>query len=398
MDSAGSSVIETIPLSSSSYYLTGTSRDVMDGFTSRLSSKTMIHLDITPSETIELSRTPIQRYKGGDTAASGRASKTGFAYWNNSLKRWEQIGFSDPATGADIKYDFAAVGINSEAQPTHDIVSGTNSYPSQFVPCRHKMFSAATISESGSSPPGWSTGVSGYTYGTNTDLLAPFFYHKIGSPTIASFAPNKTIYHATSSQAIKMSNFIQHPFLLEKVVVNLNVTAQRQYVGNINGTATEGTHSRHQDDYVFFIYRQERRNRSGSFRGGKWSTAPATNPSENFRVDSAFDVSGSQRFLVCSGVMTFYEERVFSSGSAGTSEGYYAYRPINTPAFMHDMGVKAGSQIISKFTGSVNMNLIPAVATEGFNGVATVFNSASPLDNNASRRVPKIYHYWPYFM
>jgi len=396
VDSAGSSVIETIPLSSSSYYLTGTSRDVMEGFTSRLSSKTMIHLDITPTETLELSRTPIKRYSILDTVSAGRASKTGFAYWNNSLKRWEQIGFSDPVTGADIKYDFAAVGMNSEAQPTHDIVSGTNSYPSQFAPCRHKMFSAAQVIESGSSPPDWSTAPGNtFTYGTNTGLLAPFFYHKIGSPTIASFAPNKTIYHATSSQAIKMSSFIQHPFLLEKVVVNLNVTAQRQYAGNIDGTTAKGTHTRHQDDYVFFIYRQERRNRSGSFRGGKWSTTPATNPSENFRVDSAFDVSGSQRFLVCSGVMTFYEEKVFTSGSAGTTEGYYAYRPINTPAFMHNMGIKGGSRIISKFTGSVNMNLIPAVASEGFNGVSAVFNSASPKDATASRRVPKIYHYWP---
>ena len=355
-----------ISLGSSSFYMTGTTTDIMDGFSGPLKSKTQIFFDVTPSETLTLTRLPNDRFSILDSGAS--STKTGFAYWNSASRRWEQIGLKDPATGADIKFDYAA-----EGSAINNVTSGTNTYPQQFTPCQHTTFTKGQII--------------GKPF---NGVLRSRLYHLIGSPTVSSFAPFKTTYHATSSQTISMSDYISHPFLLEKIVVKMEGRAQR-----VHPRAKEGAAIRHQDDYMFFIYRQERRNPSGSFRGGgPDDNSPGTpTPSNFFRVDSATDISGSQRFLVCSGAMTFYQGTVATT-DAGSNRVTYDYKPVNSPAFSYDFNILAAgaTQRVGAFTGSIKLEIEPAVATQGIKGRSVIFDSDSP---NAATRGAGIYHYWP---
>jgi len=356
-----------IALGTTKFYMTGTSPEVMEGFSNPLKSKTQLFFDITPSETLTLTRSPNARFKPLD--ASAQPTKTGFAYWNASLRRWEQIGTSDPATGADIKFDYAIKGGS-----LNTMASGTNSYPQQFTPCQHTGFSRTDILSN-----------------DNEKLFKQRLYHLIGSPTVSSFAPFKTIYHATSSQTVRMSDYISHPFLLEKIVVKMEGRAQR-----IHPRGREGAALRHQDDYMFFIYRQERRNQSGSFRGGgPTSAAQGTpTPSKFFRIDSAADVTGSQRFLVCSGAMTFYQGSIPTT-DADSNRVVYDYSPYNTPAFSHDFNIPSATTDnwkVGQFTGSIKLEIEPAVASQGIKGRSVISNCE--IGSQATRGAA-VYHYWP---
>ena len=130
---------------------------------------------------------------------------TGFCYYNFDRGMWEDIGLTDPATGESILFDYAAEIIDYGLPATVNglsgsypslISSGTNNWPAQF-----------------SAP--WNL-----TYGEDTGGEIAFVQN--GLPTFSNFAPFKTTYHATSSQSLKMSNYIQHPMLLEKIVVEDN--------------------------------------------------------------------------------------------------------------------------------------------------------------------------------
>jgi len=371
-----------IPLQDTDFYLTGTKREIMDGFTSPLKSKTSIFFDITPTgdESAPLTLTRANRKRNvllEPTLSSTKPSKTGFAYWNNVDRKWDQIGLTDPLTGQPIRYDYAIKGGNTDI---NSCTSGTNTYPQQFVPCNHQVITDSVLSATSSHDQGLAP------------LLRSSMYHLIGSPTITSFAPFKTIYHATSSNTIRMSDYISHPFLLEKVVVKMEGRAQR-----VHPRPREGAANRHQDDYVFFIYRQERANISGSFKGGGASTPT---PSKAFRVDSAADVSGSQRFLVCSGVMSFYNSHCFTMAGAAqdrSTDGHYTYAPINSPAFSHDFGIEQApyaGQLVLQYTGSLKLELQPAVAGKGFKGRSVLPGDTIQADKTTT--TPKaVYHYWP---
>jgi hypothetical protein len=364
------------------FYMTGTKREAMDGFTSPLKSKTAIFFDISPSgdESAPLTLTRANRHRNvllEPNLSATKPSKTGFAYWNNVLRKWDQIGLTDPLTGNPIRYDYAIKGATTAI---NSCTSGTNMYPQQFVPCNHQLIGDTMLDATSSHDEGLG------------GILRSSMYHLIGSPTITSFAPFKTIYHATSSNTIRMSDYISHPFLLEKVVVKMEGRAQR-----VHSRPREGSANRHQDDYVFFIYRQERANISGSFRGGSPDTPT---PSKSFRVDSAADFSGSQRFLICSGVMSFYNSHCYTMAGAAqdrSTDGHYIYKPINSPAFSHDFAIEqgpTGSQLVLQYTGSLNLEIQPAVAGRGFKG-RSVLASATVQADRTTTPPKAVYHYWP---
>ena len=113
-----------------------------------------------------------------------------------------------------------------------------------------------------------------------------------GYPQINNFAPLSTKYYATSSQTLLMSNYINSPFLLEKVVVHFPYTQRRTHTGmseahNQASTASIGM-AMHQADYVFFMYRQD----------------------QKASINSAVDVANADRHLIVSGCMSFYNSKV----------------------------------------------------------------------------------------
>jgi hypothetical protein len=322
----------TIP--AADFFLSGTDPDVIPGFTSPVRSKIAIDIDITPQEDVKLGRNVERRNDAESQPIS--PDNTGFYYFNFREKKWEQIGKTDPAFGSEIYFDFS---IDTTSAST---VSA--SFPSQF------SFSNNTAMAESSS------------YG---DIRRELGYPKIGTPIITLEAPAATKYHATSSQTLRMSDYISSPFLLEAIQVEFSdVNAQR-----VNGGTPPGSPGssddlklksgsiRDIDNYVFFAYRQSRNNRM---------------------IDSVSDVSSSQRFIIFSGSMSFWNSASLSGSSL-----------LHSPAFDYEFGLPVNtSYLVGTFTGSINMKLKPAVA-----GLQIVGQSRVPRSTGIGTRYA--YGAWP---
>ncbi len=355
---------DRIDIKQSPFYLTGTNT-TNNGLSSRLGSKISFKVNISTNEERIFTRAAKDRLNQVDPQGEFfNQDVTGFCYYNFNTKKWDQIGLTDPATGNPIHFDWAAesrVGPSQATSGQINIHSGTNNYASQFKPSSHTQPLA---------------GASGrVTKG----------YNRIGSPTVSNLAPFSTKYHATSSQALSLSSFIDHPFILEKVVVDLPIRAQRKHRFLDKSDVKTRSDTRDQDDYVFFMYRQQR------------SLSPTSGP------DSSFDVSGSQRFLICSGVMTFYNGTVRRK----TANTTFAFAPENNPAFSHDFNMIVPSdtnlwnnEYTGAFTGSVSLNIEPAVATTQYLGLSHIQEAGGQPAGagrvkNLSLGYAKIRNYWP---
>jgi hypothetical protein len=329
----------------SPFFLTGTTEAVIDDkFAEPLANKHKIFFDISSNEERVLGR--YSKGRGDVLDPSGPfagQNLTGFCYYNKDLARWEQIGERDPLTGEEILYDYGVVEDNQDFTQW-GIISGTASFPKQFM-----------------SSPGFDTDDKGYSPGgplinlfRERSLRETHEWPKIGTPTVAYFAPFATKYHATSSQTIKMSDYINHPFLVEKIVLDIPVRAQKL-------RRSIGAQDDDQDDYVFFIYRQKRRlNR------------------DILALDTSYDISGSDRYIIASGSATFYLNTAWNGG----------YYPHNTPAFSQSFSLSAGET--GQFTGSLKMNIVPAVASAQFLGKQDTLTSDTAFNDKL-----QILNFWP---
>jgi hypothetical protein len=283
------------------FFLSGTDPDVLPGFTSPVRSKIAIEIDITPGNSAKVMRN-VDRVSVGEGGAS-IGDQTGFLYYNFARKEWEQIGLQDPATGGTLYYDYAI-------DPFPDSqMSGT--FPMQFGPVWPHSDQTKAVRES-------------------------FGYKKIGTPTISLQAPFKEVYHATASQALKLRDYISEPFLLEKVTVQFSEIQAQRTQGNLPSIYTSSGSNRDIDNYVFFAYRQSHK---------------------NHLVDSISDVSSSQRYIVFSGSMTFWNSASFIASS--NDEAVLSH----TPAFSYNFGLPFDNVYrVGQFTGSVSLEITPAVA------------------------------------
>jgi len=283
------------------FFLSGTDPDVLPGFTSPVRSKIAIEIDITPGNSTKVMRN-VDRVSVGEGGAS-IGDQTGFLYYNFARKEWEQIGLQDPATGGTLYYDYAI-------DPFPDSqMSGT--FPMQFGPVWPHSDQTKAVRES-------------------------FGYKKIGTPTISLQAPFKEVYHATASQALKLRDYISEPFLLEKVTVQFSEIQAQRTQGNLPSIYTSSGSNRDIDNYVFFAYRQSHK---------------------NHLVDSISDVSSSQRYIVFSGSMTFWNSASFIASS--NDEAVLSH----TPAFSYNFGLPFDNVYrVGQFTGSVSLEITPAVA------------------------------------
>ena len=299
------------------FFLSGTDLDVLPGFTSPLRSKIAIEIDITPQSDVTITRNVSSRNSSEGQPVS--SDNTGFYYFNFNANEWNEIGKTDPATGGSLYYDFAINDVLG-------LVSGT--FPSQFT------FGNCTAKEQG----------------TTNDNRLELGYSKIGSPTVVMGAPSLPKYHATEPQSLKLSNLISSPFMLEAVTVDFGeIIAQRT-----NGGATPASSPnifksgsiRDIDNYVFFMYRQNRANRV---------------------IDSVSDVSSSSRYLVCSASMTFWNSASLSGS------GWSPATLLHSPAFSYEFGLPYNdSYQIGSYTGSVSLNMRPAICGPQHLGVSRV--------------------------
>jgi hypothetical protein len=295
------------------FFMSGTDPDVLPGFSSPLRSKIVIEIDITPQSDTKMMRNVNRR-----TVAEGGSSignQTGFLYYNFNRHEWEQIGLKDPATGSLIYYDYAI-----------DNGSISGSFPMQFT-----------------TTPGLP--------GFDAQERANNGYGKIGTPTAGLGAPSKTLYHATASQRLRMSNYISAPFLLEKVQVIFTEARAQRLQGDAPAAVAgaKGGANRDIDNYVFFAYHQRH---LGS------------------ESDSLTGVSGSRRDLIFSGSMSFWNSASFYGSSE--SEAILTH----SPAFDHNFGLSYSTGFqVGQFTGSIGLEILPAVVGRQRSGVSLVPSS-----------------------
>ena len=243
---------------------TGFDESEYPGFQSPGSSQIAVVIDISPDKEYLIS-------KGRDT--KDNVDFSGFVYFNFEKKSWDYIGMKDPATGASTGYasHFTSKVKTSAGISYPEIYDGHERIVRQFtnspgIGARLKLdaFGYADLDDSG--------------------------YDKIGFPTGICQAPWAPRYHAKDSQTLKLSNYIQHPFILERVVVQLPVAAER-YQGDpwtYGALDYADGFGRDIDNHVFFIYRQSR------------STG---------LKDTVHDVSSSVRSLVANESFCFYNAR-----------------------------------------------------------------------------------------
>jgi hypothetical protein len=152
-----------------------------------------------------------------------------------------------------------------------------------------------------------------------------------------------------------MSDHISSPFLVEAFTVEIdevNVQRLNGYDDDLGNPVSENGSVRDIDNYVFFMYRQIRGSRPR---------------------DSASDVSGSNRHLILSSSMTFW-----NSASIQPSNDL-----LHTPAFQYEWGLPYDSApAVGAFTGSIKV--------EGFPSVCGI-----QLSNTSVVVQPLVAHAWP---
>jgi hypothetical protein len=334
-----------INLGTSVFHMTGTAEDVYPGFSSRLHDKTQICLIMPNTREEFITRSPKNRNNILDPSGEFfNKEKTGFVYYNWDLKRWEQIGLIDPGTGQQIHHDWA-VEVNNVGS-IKPFISGTNNFPNQFYTCERQQNDA-----------------------TKPGGLTEAAWKSSGMPHINSFAPQATKYYATSSQTLSMKDYISHPFLLEKIVVEFPFVQRRSHLGTVasndSGAVSYGQ-ILHQSDYVLFFYRQDNKKISSNIS------------------EAATIISSSNRYLIASGCMSFYNNKIYNFTLSSHDTDFI---PQNSPAFLFNHQITStANSTVSIVTGSATLEITPAVvAMQGLGGIR--YPSSSIGDGDAEQTV-----------
>ena len=173
------------------FYLTGTSAYVLPGFVEGLQNKTQIVIDTTPATAKSI------HFSTGTIAdPAPEKVNSGMAYYNFDLKHWEKLGPS-----YDEKNPAPLVGIGSVV----DYLNGQSDI-------RHIAFRGFISNDLAAASIKFNN--------TAEQALA----NSVGGVMSNYGFPYGGQYRATSSHYIKMSNYINHPFLLEKVSIEFSAS------------------------------------------------------------------------------------------------------------------------------------------------------------------------------
>jgi len=309
--------------------ITGLNESIWPGFSSSIADKLVIPIDITAA-----SERKIYKMSSARSTNSQFPEGSGFVYYNFQRKMWEDIGLRDPITNTATTYDY--VFNHAGGYMLRDV--NIKSYMCQFTPSP-----CVSISTSLSS----------------TSSLQSLGYDKIGIPTSYFDAPNASRYHATSSQTLKLSNFISKPFVLEKIYVELPVIGTRTQDAQTSGPLKSGA-VKDITNHVFFMYRQNR-----------------TTPYK----DTLTDISSSIRSLVANESFCFFNSSSINGGN----------NPIHSAIQRFEHGQDLNTASVSSVTGSLKFTFRPRVYNQLINAVS-MYPAESSFGTN--QKMIGIQHYW----
>jgi len=354
-----------IYLETTKFYLTGTSPSTYPGFSSPLKDKIQIKIPISSATEALASRfawnslindygsdgvsTPHPKKLVGFDTEFFEKNHTGFLYYNKDNKRWEEQGITDYATQETNNYTMFEVENDGiwQFRPDDNWLSSLPAGAGSGA--LSKIYKTYQFSQS------THVGFSAQSY----DDLLSLGYHTIGAPTMQGMAPFSRTYHATSSCTFNIADYVTHPFLLEKAVIDIPVLIRRKNGNVYSGKNTWGTPDdelpvdsslRDIDNYTFFLYCQRR---AGSTDG----------------VDTFYDCDNSKRYLVCSGSVAAFNPTAFTGilqdeiDSRGLPHNPAVTVKLTMPISGSDA---AGAE--AAFTGSIRIEMTPAVPTAQFLG------------------------------
>ena len=339
------------------WYMTGTANNFYPGFSSPLDDKVQIRIPILSKEVSYASRwNSTEMYgneEGKNFGADGEfpnSKFSGFLYYNKDTQRWDHMGLSDPATGADTHYNMWVGEVNSNTG--FGIIKTVGA-------SRVDYFDSNTNRVTPNTPKKYQFSMgrhSGWAATSYSDLKDAHGYKKIGAPTMSGDGPFHSTYHATGSNTFKMSDYIAHPLVLEKIEIEIPITV-RMRRGNYPTGAPSSDDViyfgglRDIDNYVFFLYRQSR--------------------AGNFEKDSIADCDTSMRYLIASASVAAVNKSVFNSDvRAGIAKYGLPHNPNVTIDLSHSItgGLAGSTPLNHTFTGSIRIKMIPAVPSRQFNG------------------------------
>ncbi len=302
------------------YYNTA-SITLAPGFSIPARNKIAIPIDITANQEKFLFRLGSSDTNSDPDGLFYGQSSTGFCYYNFDLKQWEDIGLNSSYTGH----------LGQITPTTEYTFSGQNYFMAQFVGTPNSILPTTTA---------------------ETGLYKG--YNKIGSPTEFFDAPVAPRYHASASQGLLMSNYVDQPYVLERIDVTLPFVARRSHGPVITGPYAESA-LRDVDNLVFFVYRQ-----SG--------------------VD---DQQLSVRSLIAHESLSFYNQRI------NTDINYEQHKPV----FAHDFDISLTSATEKFFTGSVSFTMYPKVTSKNFAGT-TAYSIKDTATATPTYRRAGILNFW----
>jgi len=211
---------------------------------------------------------------------------TGFLYYSPKLKRWVEKR-ADGATS--FTSDRRLVVDSTSASNFIFQVSSSRDTEVGTYGRRTMVKVGGTLSQFSWSPQ------FGYFF-NHVEHLQQVGYSRIGWPTSFFGAPNAPKYHAYDHETIKLSDYIDRPFLLKRVELRVPVKSERYFGANDsydNGDAAynqQVTNKKDIDNYVFFLYRQRRVSRDR---------------------DGYLDRGTSKRYLIASASVCYYNSASF---------------------------------------------------------------------------------------
>jgi len=307
----------------------GFPEEIYPGFSSADKHKSVIKFDLSISSDVD-----VYKLNAGESARDPFCpflgeNRSGFMYFNKNTKTWADVGIRDSATNSAKDYNPALLLIDEQLSTGHYTVlnDSTDGILCQFAGSPYGIFSEAP-----------------YYVPKDIDALKARGYHRIGEPTSFFGAPFSAKYHAREAESFSLRDYIASPFVVDRITVNLPVTAFRTQVRH---ATTDFGFAHDIENYVFFVYVQNRTNAT---------------------KDSKQDVSSSMRYLIAKESFCFYNTNTLDEVIPGLSPIHSNGKSISFS--MTKTNPPPGPAVVQSINADMLLNFRPKTFNNGFGTIS----------------------------